>query len=191
MHKNTERTLTRDCPAIQIPAGNNILLPAGSTVFITQSLGGSYTVATEMGLARVSAQNADALGLEESPAAATAGSSAPPKSGVAQPDAPVDEKSVWDQLKTCYDPEIPVNIVDLGLIYDCQITPRDAIGALVTVKMTLTAPGCGMGPVLAQEAKAKIETLPGVDEANVELVWDPPWNQAMISEAGKMQLGII
>jgi len=98
---------------------------------------------------------------------------------------------VWDQLKTCYDPEIPVNIVDLGLIYDCAITPGNGRGAQVTVKMTLTAPGCGMGPVLAQEAKAKIEALPGVDEANVELVWDPPWNQAMISEVGKMQLGII
>jgi probable FeS assembly SUF system protein SufT len=183
MHENTERTLTRDCPAIQIPAGNTIMLHAGSTVFITQSLGGSYTVATEMGLARVAAQNADALGLEVTAAAATPAS--------AHPDAPVDEKRVWDQLKTCYDPEIPVNIVDLGLIYDCQITPRNGDGALVTVKMTLTAPGCGMGPVLAQEAKAKIEALPGVDQAEVELVWDPPWNQAMISEAGKMQLGII
>ena len=184
MHENTERTLTRDCPAIQIPAGNTILLTAGSTVFITQSLGGSYTVATEMGLARVTAQNADALGLEipspESPAPEPA-----------QTDSPIDEKRIWDQLKTCYDPEIPVNIVDLGLIYDCHITPRPPAGALVTVKMTLTAPGCGMGPVLAQEAKSKIESLPGVEEAEVELVWDPPWNQAMISEAGKMQLGIL
>jgi probable FeS assembly SUF system protein SufT len=185
MHENTERTLTRDCPAVQIPAGNSITLPAGSTVFITQSLGGSYTVATEMGLARVTAQNADALGLEvPAPEAA-----APEPAHTA--DTPIDEKRIWDQLKTCYDPEIPVNIVDLGLIYDCHITPREAGGALVTVKMTLTAPGCGMGPVLAQEAKSKIETLPGVDEAEVELVWDPPWNQAMISEAGKMQLGII
>jgi len=185
MHENTERTLTRDCPAIQIPAGNAILLRAGSTLFITQSLGGSYTVATEMGLARVTAQNADALGLEVPPVADTA----VPEPG--QAEAGVDEKRVWDQLKTCYDPEIPVNIVDLGLIYDCLITPRDTDGALVTVKMTLTAPGCGMGPVLAQEAKAKIESLPGVGEATVDLVWDPPWNQAMISEAGKMQLGIM
>jgi probable FeS assembly SUF system protein SufT len=185
MHENTERTLTRDCPAVQIPAGNTIVLKAGDTVFITQSLGGSYTVATEMGLARVSAQNADALGLEVL-AAAPAPAAAP-----GHADAPIDEKQVWDQLKTCYDPEIPVNIVDLGLIYDCLITPRNGNGALVTVKMTLTAPGCGMGPVLAQEAKAKIEALPGVDEADVELVWDPPWNQAMISETGKMQLGIL
>ena len=184
MHENTERTLTRDCPAVQIPAGNSITLPAGSTVFITQSLGGSYTVATEMGLARITAQNADALGLEV-PTADSAAAAGHPEG------AALDEKKIWDQLKTCYDPEIPVNIVDLGLIYDCAITPRDQNGALVTVKMTLTAPGCGMGPVLAQEAKAKIESLPGVDEANVELVWDPPWNQAMISEAGKMQLGIL
>jgi probable FeS assembly SUF system protein SufT len=168
MHENTERTLTRDCPAVQIPAGNTIVLEAGTT---------------EMGLARVSAQNADALGLEveAAPAAAETTGSA----------AAVDDKQVWDQLKTCYDPEIPVNIVDLGLIYDCQITPRDGNGALVNVKMTLTAPGCGMGPVLAQEAKSKIEAIPGVDEADVELVWDPPWNQAMISETGKMQLGIL
>jgi probable FeS assembly SUF system protein SufT len=182
MHENTERTLTRDCPAIQIPAGNTIILHAGDTVFITQSLGGSYTVATEMGLARVTAQNADALGIEVTAEAAA---------DTPHADTPIDEKRVWDQLKTCYDPEIPVNIVDLGLIYDCLITPRNGNGALVNVKMTLTAPGCGMGPVLAQEAKAKIEALPGVDEAEVELVWDPPWNQAMISEAGKMQLGII
>ena len=181
MHENTERTLSRDCPAIQIPAGVPILLPAGSHVFITQSLGGSYTVATEMGLARVTAQNADALGLEAP--------SAPAAVAAPATEAGVSEKSVWDQLKTCYDPEIPVNIVDLGLIYDCEINPGDG-GALVNVKMTLTAPGCGMGPVLAQEAKAKIESLPGVDEATVELVWEPPWNQAMISEAGKMQLGI-
>jgi probable FeS assembly SUF system protein SufT len=183
MHENTERTLIRDCPAIQIPAGNTIVLHAGDTVFITQSLGGSYTVATEMGLARISAQNADALGLDvPSPAEA---------SPAADMGAAVDEKKVWDQLKTCYDPEIPVNIVDLGLIYDCEIAAGEGRGAVVTVKMTLTAPGCGMGPVLAQEAKGKIEALPGVDEANVELVWDPPWNQAMISETGKMQLGII
>lgn len=186
MHENTERTLTRDCPAIQIPAGNTIILHAGDTVFITQSLGGSYTVATELGLARIASQNADALGLEAPSAAAPA-----PTAESGHAGAPIDEKRIWDQLKTCYDPEIPVNIVDLGLIYDCRITPRNGHGALVTVKMTLTAPGCGMGPVLAQEAKAKIEALPGVDEAEVELVWDPPWNQAMISEAGKMQLGIV
>ncbi|SRR5581483_5644715 len=179
MHENTERTLSRDVEAIQIPAGNKITLSAGTTVFITQSLGGSYTVATEYGLARINEENADALGLEQRTAEKP------------QSEGPVDEKAVWDMLKTCYDPEIPVNIVDLGLIYDCTVTPRDGAGASVNVKMTLTAPGCGMGPVIANEAKSKIEALPGVDEADVELVWDPPWNQSMISEVGKMQLGII
>ena len=181
MHENTERTLTRDCEAIQIPSGNKIILPAGTTVFITQSLGGSYTVATEIGLARITADNTGALGIENE-AEKGEGSAAA---------GPVDEKIIWSLLKTCYDPEIPVNIVDLGLIYDCKVTPRENAGAKVDVKMTLTAPGCGMGPTLAAEAKSKIESIPGVDEADVELVWDPPWNQAMISEAGKMQLGMI
>jgi len=113
------------------------------------------------------------------------------------PAAPVDpgaettEDDVWEQLKTCYDPEIPVNIVDLGLIYDCTLEKKEAGKASVAVKMTLTAPGCGMGPTIAAEAKMRIESLPGVDEAAVELVWDPPWDQSMISEVGKMQLGLI
>lgn len=179
MHENTERTLVRDVIAIQIPAGNNVTLTSGMTVFITQSLGGSYTVATEFGLVRISENDADALGLDRQ------------ISEKAKSEGPVDEKAVWEQLKTCYDPEIPVNIVDLGLIYDCAILPREGSGARVDVKMTLTAPGCGMGPTLAAEAKNKIEALPGVDEAEVELVWEPPWNQGMISEVGKMQLGLI
>ncbi|MEA3186297.1 MAG: hypothetical protein QOD99_127 [Chthoniobacter sp.] len=179
MHENTERTLNREVEAIQIPAGDKMKLPAGMTVFITQSLGGSYTVATEFGLVRITAENADALGIE-----GTEGGD-PVHAG------PVDEAAVWNQLKTCYDPEIPVNIVDLGLVYDCTVTPRESAGAAVNVKMTLTAPGCGMGPAIAAEAKSKIEALPGVDEAEVELVWDPPWNQGMISEVGKMQLGMV
>lgn len=180
MHENTERTLIRDVEAIQIPSGNPITLRAGLAVFITQSLGGSYTVATDSGLARITDANADALGIESQAAAAP----------VAPGNSAVDEKAVWDQLKTCYDPEIPVNIVDLGLVYDCQVEPQPA-GAKVNVKMTLTAPGCGMGPTICAEARGKIETLPGVAEADVELVWDPPWNQGMISEVGKMQLGLI
>lgn len=183
MHENTEKTLTRDCEAIQIPSGNKMVIPAGTQVFITQSLGGSYTVATEQGLARITSENIDALGfeLEAKPA-----ESAPTGDG-----GKVDEKSVWDQLKTCYDPEIPVNIVDLGLVYDCLIEPQPNSGARVNVKMTLTAPGCGMGPAIAAEAKSKIVSLPGVDDAEVELVWDPPWNPGMISEAGKMKLGMV
>ena len=183
MHENTESTLLRDCEAIRIPSGESLTIPAGTRVFITQALGGSYTVATDVGLARISDRDADALGLE-------------PTSTTAEPfhvdgNAPVDEKKVWDQLRTCYDPEIPVNIVDLGLVYDCAITPREGEGARVDVKMTLTAPGCGMGPAIAAEAKQKVLGVPGVSEAEVELVWDPPWNQAMISEEGKMKLGLI
>ncbi len=183
MHENTDKTLVRDCPATRIPSGEVITLEKGTSVFITQALGGSYTVATDLGLARIADEDADALGLER---AAT--QAAPPS---AAGDGPVDEKAVWDQLRTCYDPEIPVNIVDLGLVYDCVITPREANGAKVDVKMTLTAPGCGMGPTIAAEAKSKVMGVAGVGDAEVELVWDPPWNQAMISEAGKMKLGLI
>jgi probable FeS assembly SUF system protein SufT len=183
MHEEIE--LTRDCNAIRIPQGNTITLPKGSRVVVTQSLGGSYTVATDTGfLVRITDVDADALGFER-PAA--------PEIPMGEGGA-LDDKAVWDQLKTCYDPEIPVNIVDLGLVYDCSITrPAEGSneGAKILVQMTLTAPGCGMGPTLAAEAKSKLESIPGVDEANVELVWDPPWNQSMISEAGKMKLGLI
>src|SRR5580658_8497502 len=176
MHEQTTKTLLRDCPATRIPSGEAITLPKDSQVYITQALGGSYTVATDQGLARIADQDADALGLE--PAAKAADAPA-----VSEASGPVDEKAVWDQLRTCYDPEIPVNIVDLGLVYDCVITPRNDDGARVDIKMTLTAPGCGMGPVIASEAKSKVLGVPGVGDAEVELVWDPPWNQAMISEA--------
>jgi len=183
MHENTEKTLLRDCAATRIPSGETITLTKDTTVFITQALGGSYTVATDQGLARIADEDADALGLES---AAKKDEGAPVDSSVS-----VDEKAVWDQLRTCYDPEIPVNIVDLGLVYDCVITPREANGARVDIKMTLTAPDCGMGPVIASEAKSKVLGVPGVGDAEVELVWDPPWNQAMISETGKMKLGLI
>lgn len=179
-----EIILTRDCEAIRIPQGTPVTLSKGARVVITQSLGGSYTVATDMGmLVRIVDRNADALGFEVPATPATA---------KAEFSGKVDEKQIWDQLKTCYDPEIPVNIVDLGLIYDCAVQPKeDGTGAKVSVKMTLTAPGCGMGPTLAAEAESKLTSIPGVDEAIVELVWDPPWNQSMISEAGQMQLGLI
>ena len=184
MHENTEKTLTRDCAATRIPSGETITLTKGTQVFITQALGGSYTVATDQGLARIADGDTDALGVE--PAVKSADAPA-----AADTNAPVDEKAVWDQLRTCYDPEIPVNIVDLGLVYDCVITPRETSGARVDIKMTLTAPGCGMGPVIASEAKSKVLGVPGVGDAEVELVWDPPWNQNMISEEGKMKLGLI
>jgi len=182
MHEEIE--LKRDCEAIRIPQGNTVTLSKGAKVVITQSLGGSFTVATDTGhLVRITEANADALGFE--PVAAA------PKASTASSSGELDDKAVWDVLKTCYDPEIPVNIVDLGLVYDCQINRREKAGAQVFVKMTLTAPGCGMGPTLTNEAKDKIEALPGVDEAEVELVWDPVWNQSMISEVGKMKLGLI
>ena len=185
MHKDKEFTLARDVEAILIPSGAKTTIPQGTPGVITQALGGSYTVATYQGLARVSEKDADALGLEK-----TAASNGAEKS-VASSNGDVDEKMVWDQLKQCFDPEIPVNIVDLGLVYDCQLTKRPEGGTKVNVKMTLTAPGCGMGPAIAHDAQSKILTIDGVDEADVQLVWDPPWNQSMISEAGRMKLGMV
>lgn len=174
--------LSREVDAIQIPSGDPINLPANTEVFITQKLGGSYTVATSSGLARVSSADADALGIEAE-AETQAGDP-----GLA-PDAPLDDR-VWDQLKNVYDPEIPVDIVNLGLIYDCSISSEND-ETVVSVKMTLTAPGCGMGPVIAADAQSRIMTIEEVDDARVELVWDPPWNQDMISEEGRMKLGMV
>jgi probable FeS assembly SUF system protein SufT len=182
MHESQEKILQRDCDAVRIPSGEPMRLAKGSLVTITQALGGSYTVATVEGLARIKEADADALGLEVK----TAG----PAVSVA-PGTRVEEAAVWAQLKTCYDPEIPVNIVDLGLIYDCVVDQPEGEAAKVLVKMTLTAPGCGMGPVIAREAEEKILTIAGVGSASVEVVWDPAWSQSMISEAGKMKLGLI
>jgi probable FeS assembly SUF system protein SufT len=186
MHENTEFTLSRDCEAIQIPSGNKVTIPSGTSGVITQTLGGSYTIATYQGLARISEKDLDALGLEKTADAPTI-----PKSSGEPSNGTVDEKAVWDQLRQCFDPEIPVNIVDLGLVYDCQLVPKSEGGTKVEVKMTLTAPGCGMGPAIAHDAQSKILTIEGVDEAQVDLVWDPPWNQNMISEAGRMKLGMV
>ena len=181
MSEHNELVLSRDTEAIQIPAGLKTTIPANTRVIITQDLGGSYTIACDYGLFRISETDADALGLEPKASSEKA----------AHPPGEVAEEAVWDQLRTVYDPEIPVNIVDLGLVYDCQVTNSPGGETQVEVKMTLTAPGCGMGPAIAQDARLKILTIPGVDEANVELVWDPPWSQEMISEAGKMKLGLI
>ena len=170
-------TLSRDCPATLIPAGNAVTLPAGSEVFITQTLGGNITVRTDHGLFRIAAEQADALDgytpqAEAAPAAGEFG-----------------EAAVWEVLKTCFDPEIPVNIVDLGLVYDLAIEPADE-GHSVEVKMTLTAPGCGMGPVIAEDARQKIAALPTVKSAKVHIVWDPIWTPQMISPAGRLALGL-
>src|SRR3954454_13030916 len=182
MYENTEFTLSRDTEAIQIPSGQKTMIPAGTQGVITQTLGGSYTIATYQGLARIAEKDLDALGIERPQ---TNGSAATSAAGE------VDEKAVWDQLRQCYDPEIPVNIVDLGLVYDCQLSKGENGGTKVDVKMTLTAPGCGMGPAIAHDAQSKIMSIDGVDEADVQLVWDPPWNQDMISEAGRMKLGMV
>jgi probable FeS assembly SUF system protein SufT len=183
MYENTEFTTTRDFEAVQIPAGSPTRIPAGTQGVITQALGGSYTIATYQGLARVAEKDLDALGLEKPQS--SNGETAAMREG------PVSEDEVWNQLRQCYDPEIPVNIVDLGLVYDCQLTPGQNGGTRVDVKMTLTAPGCGMGPMIAHDAQSKIMTIDGIDEADVQLVWDPPWNQNMISEAGRMKLGMV
>jgi probable FeS assembly SUF system protein SufT len=178
MNQNTSIDLKRDCSAVQIPAGTVAQLPAGTTVHLTQTLGGSFTVQAPGGLFRIAPQDADALGLESTPAAAPAATS-----------DKVDEQLVWDTLRTCFDPEIPVNIVDLGLVYDMKLIQQTG-GADVDVKMTLTAPGCGMGPAIAGDAQVKLLNLPGVQDAHVEIVWDPPWHHSMITPAGKQVLGL-
>jgi probable FeS assembly SUF system protein SufT len=183
MQSNEPVTLARDVEAAVVPVGTKVTLQKGETAHLTQSLGGSYTVIVNGNMFRIDGKDADALGLQ----AAEKKSSAPA--------GPVSqefvEKEVWNQLRTCYDPEIPVNVVDLGLIYDCHVAPIGANSFKVGVKMTLTAPGCGMGPVLQQDVQGKLLGLEAVDDVEVELVWDPPWNQSMLSEAAKLQLGLM
>ena len=172
----------RDCEATLIPFGNKITLKKGEEGHITQALGGSYTVMIRGNLVRIEGKDADAIGkipeiqpwLEET-----------------KTDGRVNEKAVWEAMKTCYDPEIPVNVVDLGLIYSCKLSDNDKTGSNVDVKMTLTAPGCGMGDMIANEVKQKIEGISGIAEVNVELVWDPPWDQNMINESARLQLGML
>jgi len=180
--------LMRDCQVVAVPAGHTLMLPQGTEVMITQSLGGSYTllVPSYGGLFRLSDRDADAIGREKRPAAQTAESSAGQGHTLT---GEALEQEVWKALKTCYDPEIPVNIVDLGLIYDMHVdTLTD--GVRVDVKMTLTAQGCGMGTSIAADARNKILDLPGVVEADVQVVWDPPWTPEKISPEGRALLGI-
>jgi len=182
MYESESKTLIRDVEAAIIPVGDKVTLQKGEQATITQSLGGSYTVIVNGNMFRIEGKDADALGVEV--AAKSASSGAP----ITQENL---EKEIWNQLRSCYDPEIPVNIVDLGLIYDCHLTPLNGSGFKADVKMTLTAPGCGMGPMLAQDVQNKLLSLEGVDDVNVELVWDPPWNQGMMTEAAKLQLGLL
>jgi probable FeS assembly SUF system protein SufT len=171
-------TTTRDVEVTRIPSGEKITIPAETEVVVTQALGGSFTilVPSQAGLFRIEGHDADAIGMEKP----------------AKPESPTNgniEQAAWDQLKTCYDPEIPVNIVDLGLVYSLDVQPGEN-GSTVNVKMTLTAPGCGMGPIIASEARQKILTIDGVADANVDLVWDPPWSPERISEEGRQKLGM-
>src|SRR4051812_12525956 len=171
--------LNRETRATLIPAGDVVMLPKGTDVYITQSLGGNVTVRTDQGLLRIARENVDAIAgyvlPGEAPSAAT---------------GQFSEQSVWEALRTCFDPEIPVNIVDLGLVYDLAIEKTPAGGNAVDVKMTLTAPGCGMGPVIAEDARQKIAALPSVEKAKVHIIWDPQWTPQMISPAGRKILGL-
>ena len=186
-----ERSLTREVEAVQIPSGDRFELPALTKVHITQQLGGSYTVMTPYGLARIDGKDADALGadLAEEQEKRIQESQANVSS---QPSGEEpDEESLWQQLKNVYDPEIPVNIVDLGLVYSLNVEKLENGGNKVNIQMTLTAPGCGMGPAIAEDAKSNVMLIPGVDEAEVNLVWEPAWEQTMISEEGRMILGLV
>src|SRR4249919_876738 len=179
--QNEHVTLTRDCDAVVIPAGDKVKLVAGMTGFITQALGGSFTVYIDGNLFRIAGEDADAIGKE------------PSKPIELPPNATEEDVRtlVWNQMRTCYDPEIPINIVDLGLVYECEIQHNDDDTRSVSVKMTLTAPGCGMGDILVQDVKEKIEMIPTLREVKVELVFDPPWNQSMMSDAARLQTGMM
>jgi probable FeS assembly SUF system protein SufT len=176
--------LARAVKTIEIPAGRSAVLPEGTEVFLVQELGGSYTVHVPGagGLFRIEGKDADALGFSPTPAAPAA-----PRS---RDSGPLPEEAVWAALRGCYDPEIPVNIVELGLIYDLSIESEPGKESRVEVKMTLTAPGCGMGPAIAADARSRIEQIPGVRSAAVHLVWDPPWSSEMMSPEARKRLGI-
>ena len=171
----------RDCAAVLVPQGDHVTLPAGSAGYITQALGGSFTVFVEGNLFRIAGADADAIGKE-------------PSEPLDLPEDAGDdavEQLVWKQLRTCFDPEIPINVVDLGLVYAAVVSHRDDGQRLVEVRMTLTAPGCGMGDILVDDVRSKLEMIPTVAEADVELVFDPPWNRTMMSEAARLETGLL
>jgi len=174
-------SFSRDCAAVLVPQGERVTLPAGSVGYITQALGGSFTVFVEGNLFRIAGEDADAIGKEA------------PEALALSEDAGDEEveKLVWEQLRTCFDPEIPVNIVELGLVYTVELGRRDDGERKVDVRMTLTAPACGMGDILVDDVRSKVERIPTVAEADVELVFDPPWNQSMMSEAAKLETGML
>ena len=170
----------RDCAAVLVPQGDVVTLPAGSVGYITQALGGSYTVFVEGNLLRIAGADADAIGKE------------PPEPLELASDATDEavEQLVWKQLRTCFDPEIPINVVDLGLVYEAVVSRREDGERQVDVRMTLTAPGCGMGDILVDDVRTKLELIPTVAEADVELVFDPPWNRSMMSDAARLETGM-
>jgi len=171
----------RDCAAVLVPQGDVVTLPAGSIGYITQALGGSYTVFVEGNLLRIAGRDADAIGKEPpQPLQLAAGA-----------DDEAVEKLVWKQLRTCFDPEIPINIVDLGLVYEATLRPREDGRRDVDIRMTLTAPGCGMGEILVDDVRNKLELIPTIAEADVELVFDPPWTRSMMSEAARLETGML
>jgi probable FeS assembly SUF system protein SufT len=182
-HKKKEIDLTRDCDATIIPSGEKLRLIRGDHVVLTQALGGTFTVRTDCGyLARIAAMDADAIGMDR-PQSQTVSSVEASQS--------FDIKQVIVQLATVFDPEIPVNVVDLGLIYLCEATKIEGGGHHVKIKMSMTAPGCGMGDILREEARERVKSVPGVTEVDVEIVWDPPWDRSRMSEAARLQLGML
>ncbi|MGH8462045.1 MAG: putative Fe-S cluster assembly protein SufT [Stenotrophobium sp.] len=179
-HAQESVTLTRDVIGVLIPAGTRVELPEGAHANITQALGGSFTVLVEGHLFRIDGADADAIGKERVEA---------PKVSENASNTEL-EAAVWAQLKTCYDPEIPINIVELGLVYECRVETQDNGERTAVVRMTLTAPGCGMGDILVNDIKTKIAQLPAIAESDVQLVFDPPWTQEMMSEAARLQTGM-
>ena len=179
MSDNNFIKLSKDCGGILIPSGDQINLKKGTPVKITQSLGGYFTLYVNGNLVKLDGKDADAIGKRVDSSSLNAAAKG------------FDEKLIWEQLKTCFDPEIPVNIVDLGLIYNLDYKKLDNNQYYINIKMTLTAPGCGMGPAIAADAEGKVKGLPFVDDVLIELVWDPIWNQDMMTEEARLKLGMI
>ena len=180
-HENEAIMVNRDVQAVIVPDGTPVPLKAGLAGFITQALGGSFTIYVEGNLYRISGEDADAIGKE---------STKPPQ---LPPNATIEDvrKLAWDQMRNCYDPEIPINIVELGLVYECEVSESGDSSREISIKMTLTAPGCGMGEVLVQDVREKVQVIPTVGKVEVELVFDPPWSQSMMSEAARLQTGMM
>lgn len=183
MPRREKIKLKRNCTAVLVPWGGQVTLPKGKHVILTQNVGGSFTVEYAGNLYRIDGQNADALGRELPPP--------PDDASIEASTQEIVEKTVWERLATCYDPEIPINIVALGLIYGCVVTPLESkMGFRVVVEMTLTAPTCGMADYILQDVRDKIQTIPGVASTDVQLVWDPPWSMERMSEEARLEAGL-